>query len=110
MASPVTYKPGADPATLNDLQFLEWALRERGPLTTMEIIRLSETMRDGIGLTPHSRASDLRDRLRPFGWGVDCEIVMRANTRKGREHRYELTTPPVVIEATGQARLMLEAA
>jgi hypothetical protein len=71
-----------------DVDYLRMVL-EDGPATTMEIITRSIRER-GCGITPHSRAADLRRILEAEGTGsVECR---RVGTRNGRGvYRYELT-------------------
>lgn len=65
------------------------ALR-RGPATTMELIQASYAERR-CGLTPHSRAADLRRE----GHDVRCT---RVGTHRGRGlWRYELVAAPVQL-------------
>ena len=78
-----------------DAAFMLRALR-RGPATTMELIQASYAERR-CGLTPHSRAADLRRA----GHDIHCT---RIGTHRGRGlWRYTLIEQPVqlALEATG---------
>ncbi len=75
---------------MTDAEFMLSVL-ERGPASTMEIIMASVKER-GCGLTPHSRASDLRRQ----GHDIRCEIEGEHNGRMIYE--YSLIRHPVQLE------------
>ena len=76
-----------------DAAFMLRCLR-RGPATTMELIQASYAERR-CGLTPHSRAADLRRA----GHDIRCT---RTTTIRGRaQYQYELREEPVQLELTG---------
>lgn len=94
-------------AELTDTEFLEWGLRDRGQATTMEIIAASITLRR-CGMTPHSRAADLRRKLLAEGLTVECE--RRGSAANGRPiYVYRLVSliGDARIEAGGQVALMV---
>lgn len=76
-------------STDTDAQFMLRVLK-RGPASTMDIIQASYAERR-CGLTPHSRAADLRRQ----GHDVVCE---RAGSHRGRPvFRYRLVETPVQL-------------
>jgi hypothetical protein len=65
---------------------------ERGPATTMDVIQASITER-GCGITPHSRAADLRRD------GYDIQCRHKGANHKGRPvYEYRLVERPVQLE------------
>lgn len=84
------------PELATDVDFMEAELRS-GPKTTMALIGASYAAR-GVGMTPHSRAADLRRRLRKQGEDVICKPV--GYYRRRQVWRYEIVSlaPAVTAE------------
>lgn len=78
--------------TDTDAMFMLRVLK-RGPASTMDIIQASFAERR-CGLTPHSRAADLRRQ----GHDVRCERV--GSERHRPLYRYTLVEHPVQLELT----------